>query len=41
MELLHAGIRVAEDAVEEGNTDFGELMAKKPLDINKLKMCQA
>ena len=41
LELLHAGIRVAEDAVEEGNTDFGELTAKKPLDINKLKMCQA
>ena len=41
LELLHAEIRVAENAVEEGNTDFGEIMAKKPLDMNKLKMCQA
>ena len=41
LELLHAEIRVAENAVEEGNTDFGEIMAKKPLDMNKLRMCQA
>ena len=41
LELLHAGIRVAENAVEEGNTDLGEVMAKKQLDMNKLKMCQA
>ena len=40
LELLHAGIKVAENAVEERNADFGEVMAKKPLDMNKLKMCQ-
>ena len=41
LELLHAGIRVAENAVEEGNTDSGEVMVKKPLDMSKLKMCKA
>ena len=41
LELLHAGIRVADNAVEEGTTDFGKIIAKKPLDMNKLKMCQA
>ena len=41
LELLHAGIRVAENALEEGNLDFGEVMAKKLVDMNKLKMCQA
>ena len=38
LELLHAGIRVAENAVEERNTDLGEVMAKKQLDMNKPKM---
>ena len=38
LDLLHAGIKVAENTAEEGKTDFGEVMAKKPLDINKIKM---
>ena len=41
LELMYAGIRVAENVVDEGNTNFSEVMAKKPLDMNKLKMCQA
>ena len=41
LELRHAGIRVAENAVEEGNADLGKVMTKKQLDMNKLKMCQA
>ena len=41
LEFLHAGIRVAENAIEEGNTDLGEIMKKKQLDMNKLKICQA
>ena len=30
-----------ENAIEEENTDLGEIMKKKQLDMNKLKMCQA
>ena len=30
LELLYTGIRVAENAAEEGNTDLGEVIAKKP-----------
>lgn len=41
LELLYVGIKVTGNAVEERNTDFIEVMAKKPLDMNKLKMCQA
>ena len=41
LELLHAGIRVADNAVEEGTTDFSKMMAKKPLDLNNLKTSQA
>ena len=41
LELLHVGIRVSQNAVEEGSTGFGEVMGKKLLDMNKLKMCQA
>ena len=41
MKLFHAWIKVAEKAVEERNADFGELMAKKTLDMNKLKIRQA
>ena len=29
LELLHAGMRVAENAVDEGSTDLGEVMGKK------------
>ena len=38
LDLLHAGIKVAENTAEEGKTDSGEVMAKKTLDINKMEM---
>ena len=41
LELLQGRIRVSQNAVKEGSTGFGEVMGKKLLDMNKLKMYQA